>query len=337
MYKEAVLEMIRTIQARFPEELLEALVYEKIDEENIDEYYSRSLLCFSPVYLPIFISNADLISVHLEIGKPWESGAWVELEHDEEFPRFIASSFKYLPYSFVEGKFNCSPDDEVVYRNVRMMLDDELEMPPLELVKRSGEEYGIIMERYDLGDLRGKIARLTSELRPEEAKNKIEQIYSEHPDDVYALAAVAWLRKELGEEGALDSAQELLQRELPFPLLRAEWIPGREALEILEELREFVAEGVADNHNLAPLESCSYIGEAMVSNFLKVAINYQKGGEPQVATNILRAGAAVLGVYGGGIPGEWCEILAGQSEVIEKGNLCANLAYYAAQVADMGP
>ena len=127
--KETILAKITEIQSLFPKELLKQTCLELINETNIDEFFSRTLISFSPVYLPVFERDGDIYAIHIYPGISWEKGAWVRLAHDLEYPYHLVSSFQYLPYVFLQVPINLSDDIDEIWELICGMLDKQADTP----------------------------------------------------------------------------------------------------------------------------------------------------------------------------------------------------------------
>lgn len=337
MSKKGILKDIYNIQELFPNELLNKLYLGKINEGNIDEYFSRSLITFNPVYLPIFEREGNIYCIHSEPGKTWESCSWVKLSHDFEYPALIASCFKYLPYALLSSPTNTNQLVDEIWEYIKSILSEGLEMPEKEYVRKEVGNFGIIVGTYDLENIPGKLFFKTSELFEDEAQEAIENIYKENIDDIYAIAALFLNRKYLKQKVDFEMVSGILKSEFNYPFYPMFWNTTNSALEVLEAIREAVIDQIPADNPLSLLKDCSYTDPELVDNFKKVADAFNEKGEPLLALNQLRNAASIMGAYGSGITKEWCKLLGEQADRVEKDCLSAKLAYYATEVIDLEP
>src|SRR4051794_38833322 len=103
--RATVLHAARQTQAVFPDRLAEALSFTKVNETNVDELLGYVSETFAPVFLPVFVRNGDLLSIHARPGRPWMEAPWYQVPHDAAEPQLVASDLRALPRTLLAVPF----------------------------------------------------------------------------------------------------------------------------------------------------------------------------------------------------------------------------------------
>lgn len=340
MYKDKLVELMQEIQSNFPPELLKLVFLKLVTPENLDEIMERMLYVYSPVFLPVLVSSGgDIIGIHLRPNSSWRDGIWVKLNHDATEPRFLASSFKYLPYAYLVSPLNIKDCIDDIWEYVLALFSQVgSETPDKEYVRGKTEEPFEVLSKYDRLNGVIKLSFFTGIMRQmKAAQEPVEKLIVELPDDTYVLAAAAIMRERLQVGDAVSPALKVLHREIPHGFDYLFWAKaGKSAPELLEGIRPIALPGLSPDDPLTMLKDASYTDGKTAEILRQIAHKFHEMGDEGQALNQLRNGASVAARYGGGLDKAWCLALAEQAERVEPGCAAAALAYYAAKVFTEG-
>lgn len=336
MFKSTLMQTIQEIQSYFPEELLKLIFIQPVESTDLDELMERILIAYSPVFLPVFTTEeGDIIAVHLKPNSNWQEGIWVKLDHDSAEPRLIASCFKYLPYAFLVAPINIKGYIDEIWNDLLFLLNkiNNSTIPDKEYIKEKIDESVEVLAKYDKLGGAFKLSFATRYLEAEEAKELIESLFQELPEDIFTLMGTAIIRSKLSDGDAIGPSIQLLSREVPYGFYSFDWINGDSdsGPEVLELVRPIALPGLSSDNPLVMLKDAPYTRAETAEVLREVAANFREQGEEEQALIQLRNGAAVAGRYSE-LTKEWCLELAKQAERVEPGCLAAALAYYAVEV-----
>lgn len=340
MHGQRLGRLVREIQSSFPEELLSLTFLQPVTEREMDEVLARSLTVHSPVYLPVFQDDGDLIAVHLSPGRSWKDGIWVKLGHDSAEPRLLASSFKYLPYAFLVLPINIKGHVEEVWEPFLRLLQtaEGHPIPDEEYVRERVDEPSEVMARYDPLNGASRLSFTSRYLGAEEAREHVESLYRELPDDAFALMGVAVVRSKLNQGDAIGPALRVLTREVPHGHHSFDWADGDtgSGSEVLELARVIASPALQPDHPLSLLRDAPYTDERTADVLRRTAAMYRDRGDDGQALIQLRNGAMIAG-YHGALTRAWCLELARQADEVDPGCMAASLAHFAAGVIGLEP
>jgi hypothetical protein len=332
LYKERLIELIQEIQSHFSPELLKLTFLKPIKSKELDELLERILVVYPPVFLPIFVNlNDDLIAVHLKPKASWKEGVWVELEHDSAEPRFLASCFNYLPYTFFFPPFNIKGYVDEIWDHIQNMLNEvNQEIPDKEYIQKNIEKRFEVLSKYDRYNGVIKLSFFTGELYLEdEAREPVEKLFHELPEDTYILAATAIIRSVLEYDDSMSLAVKVLQREIPHGFYYLYWTDnGKSVPELLELIRPIALPGLNPDSPLLMLKDVPYTKAGTANILRQIAAKFRELGNEEQALNHLRNGAAVAARYGQRLDKQWCQELAEQADRIELGSPAASFDFY---------
>ncbi|MCG3156682.1 MAG: hypothetical protein DKINENOH_03306 [bacterium] len=339
-YKKEIINRIQEVHSFFSTELLKYTFLEPVIEDSIDEILVRSLVTYSPIFLPVYEKYGDVYGVHLKPHCHWKECAWVRLAHDSEQVGLIATSFKYLPYALWVTPLNVAQYVDEIWDEVISLfaLHEDTHYLKKEIIKTEINDRIQFLSKYDKLNVTARLSAVSKSLWAKDAKEKVEAVFSELPNDTLAKAGVAILRSELGYGDAVNPALDVLRSEVPHGYYTLRWARNADSGPgLLELIRPIALRGLELDSPLILLKDSPYTKPATAYVLRDIAFKFREKGDEQQALNQLRNGAAVAGTFGRGLTKQWCLDLAEQADRVEKGCLAAALAYHAADVIHLGP
>jgi len=341
MGDSSLLRAIAAIHKVLPMSATARLGLTPVRPDTFDELLARASSVFPPVFLPSYERDGDLYAIHVTPSESWERAPWIFLPHDAAEPVLVASRLTYLPASLL------APPHSIAGRHGEAWDAAEAlaaaipgARPPNRAPLDQRLPLTSMRAAIDPGDVGARLSVATTSARTrQDAEAAVEAIVRDVPDDTFALMAEAMLRAIHGASDAATAAIRVLEREVAWaPRHPMRWFikSAQSGPEVLEMVRTVAAPHLRGTP-LAPLARAVFTKQRTAEVLLNVGHSLAARGDHGVALAQFRNGAAVAGLYGGGLDRAWCERLAEQSERVEPGGLSAALARHAAEVIEQGP
>lgn len=343
MSRDTVLTNIQSIQSFFPQDLVRKMWLTPVSEENIEELVARyTSTAFPPVFLPIFERDGNLYTIYLTPERELQQSPWVLLPHDAVEASIIASSFRYLPLSFLIPPHWFPERAEELWPSIIEFSSfvPSADVPSREQLDQLSNSRTQIRVAFDPGDVDAAVAlALSTQNNDQEALLAIESISERFPNSVSCLLSISLLRSKLDHPDPLTPAKQVLFSEAVLGFrYQNDLIVAETGPEVLEAARKLVSTRPEELGSLAAMSSTSYLGleAAEVLRTLSRELVNQSEPDRQQALFQLRNAATIV-AHDEELDEAWCEELAQQAEAIEPGCLAASIAQFAAEVIHLGP
>jgi hypothetical protein len=337
--KEKILHYISEIQQEFPDELLEKLFLEKVTENNFDELLARSLITFPPIYLPIFVRDGDLFGIHLSFENELKDRPWFKLSHDCEYPLYLVSQLKFMPYAFLDGILNIKRYYDEILSFIKDMLSrSNLSIPNKNYFIEKKDDYYSIIADYDYENHLIRLYLNTRALLKKKAYNEVRIIYEENRSDKLLLAGFLFLNIYINKNNVnYDDVIFILKNDFSYSLPSMFWLSGiSTGPELLNEIKKSLSEKLEKENPFYLINDDDYTDQKIIPKLITIANSYNEKGDYITALNQLRNAATVAGAHGTGVTKELCVKLGEQSKLIDSNSLAGDLALYVSEIINRG-
>jgi hypothetical protein len=336
--KEVIVNNIKEILSLFPDNLDKIIFLEKTSDKMIEEYIARSLVTYSPVYLPFFERDGDLFALHISIKCDLYLSPILKLFHDAEFPIYLSSSIKYFPYCMMDALINIKRYYKEIIEPIKQILDKfSLDIPGEKYYQSVKDKYYKIIIDFDKDNLIMQIRDKTSMLFKKAALPIIEELYNKNKNRRFFIC-YCLVKSKLALDYDQNILLDCLKNEYSFSINDVGWYDHLdEGIRMMEAIKQNSLSIITQDNPFYLVKDIPLNDPKSIDKLLEIASIFSKKGDDITAVNQVRNACTIAGAYGNGLTKGLCKTLVEYTRKAEPDGLAYHLANFAVDVIDLGP